>query len=211
MPAENPPVLLSVPSMVNSAIDCWDDCKVWGNNKNKYKSPHSAFNSRSITTHDPSVEEICLRVSCPCCKSSAKGFSMATVEVLPSRCRCFQCPYIPQAEQPQYVNQSGSPARPSSMRPNYRSRAWRPLPSISKFTDTTRLRRGNDESPHDLGQSGKVRYIGVDSMGCWQFAYLDEMASKGGWNQTRQQTRVRCFAAKRWARLSHIVLTSTDT
>jgi hypothetical protein len=95
MPAENPPVLLSVPSMVNSAIDCWDDCKVWGNNKNKYKSPHSAFNSRSITTHDPSVEEICLRVSCPCCKSSAKGFSMATVEVLPSRCRCFQCPYIP--------------------------------------------------------------------------------------------------------------------
>ncbi|KAH7881880.1 NADP-dependent oxidoreductase domain-containing protein [Phlebopus sp. FC_14] len=34
---------------------------------------------------------------------------------------------------------------------------------------------------HDLVQSGKVRYIGASSMRCWQFAHLNEVASKSGW------------------------------
>ncbi|KAH7884109.1 NADP-dependent oxidoreductase domain-containing protein [Phlebopus sp. FC_14] len=34
---------------------------------------------------------------------------------------------------------------------------------------------------HDLVQSGKVRYIGASSMRCWQFAHLNEVASKNGW------------------------------
>ena len=34
---------------------------------------------------------------------------------------------------------------------------------------------------HDLVQSSKVRYIGASSMRCWQFAHLNEVASKNGW------------------------------
>ncbi|KAH7925053.1 Aldo keto reductase [Leucogyrophana mollusca] len=36
---------------------------------------------------------------------------------------------------------------------------------------------------HDLVQSGKVRYIGASSMRCWQFALLNEVASKNGWTK----------------------------
>jgi aryl-alcohol dehydrogenase-like predicted oxidoreductase len=36
---------------------------------------------------------------------------------------------------------------------------------------------------HDLIQSGKVRYIGASSMRCWQFAHLNEVASKNGWTK----------------------------
>ena len=36
---------------------------------------------------------------------------------------------------------------------------------------------------HDLVQSGKVRYIGASSMRCWQFAHLNEVASKNGWTK----------------------------
>ncbi|KAH0834645.1 NADP-dependent oxidoreductase domain-containing protein [Lanmaoa asiatica] len=33
---------------------------------------------------------------------------------------------------------------------------------------------------HDLIQSGKVRFIGASSMQCWQFAHVNEVASKNG-------------------------------
>lgn len=36
---------------------------------------------------------------------------------------------------------------------------------------------------HDLVQSGKVRYIGASSMRAWQFAMLQEVASKHGWTK----------------------------
>jgi aryl-alcohol dehydrogenase-like predicted oxidoreductase len=36
---------------------------------------------------------------------------------------------------------------------------------------------------HDLIESGKVRYIGASSMRCWQFAHLNEVASKNGWTK----------------------------
>ena len=38
----------------------------------------------------------------------------------------------------------------------------------------------------DLGQSGKVRYTGASSVLCCQFAYVNDVASKDGWNQARQ-------------------------
>jgi aryl-alcohol dehydrogenase-like predicted oxidoreductase len=58
---------------------------------------------------------------------------------------------------------------------------------------------------HDLVQSGKVRYIGASSMRCWQFAYLQEVASKNGWTKFvsmqneysllyREDVRLICFA-----------------
>lgn len=34
---------------------------------------------------------------------------------------------------------------------------------------------------HDLVETGKVRYIGASSMRCWQFALLNEVASKHNW------------------------------
>jgi aryl-alcohol dehydrogenase-like predicted oxidoreductase len=59
------------------------------------------------------------------------------------------------------------------------------------YIDLLQIHRYDSEVPaeetmkalHDLVQSGKVRYIGASSMRCWQFAHLNEVASKNGWTK----------------------------
>ncbi|KIJ63009.1 hypothetical protein HYDPIDRAFT_176116 [Hydnomerulius pinastri MD-312] len=59
------------------------------------------------------------------------------------------------------------------------------------YLDLLQIHRYDSEVPaeetmkalHDLVQSGKVRYIGASSMRCWQFAHLNEVASKNGWTK----------------------------
>ena len=36
---------------------------------------------------------------------------------------------------------------------------------------------------HDLVENGKVRYIGASSMRAWQFAAMNEVASRHGWTK----------------------------
>lgn len=58
---------------------------------------------------------------------------------------------------------------------------------------------------HDPGQRGKVRHVGTGSIHCWQFAYLNEVASKNGTEFISTQTSTRCFTANRWGLHSRIV------
>ncbi|KAJ8090254.1 hypothetical protein AAF712_006146 [Marasmius tenuissimus] len=59
------------------------------------------------------------------------------------------------------------------------------------YIDLYQIHRFDPETPaeetmkalHDLVQSGKVRYIGASSMRTWQFAHLNEVASRNGWTR----------------------------
>ncbi|KAK1232577.1 hypothetical protein PQX77_004288 [Marasmius sp. AFHP31] len=59
------------------------------------------------------------------------------------------------------------------------------------YIDLYQIHRFDPEVPagetmkalHDLVQSGKVRYIGASSMRTWQFAHLNEVASRNGWTR----------------------------
>jgi aryl-alcohol dehydrogenase-like predicted oxidoreductase len=56
------------------------------------------------------------------------------------------------------------------------------LLQIHRFDDTTPVEE-TMRALHDLVQNGKVRYIGASSMRCWQFAYMNEVASRNGWTK----------------------------
>ena len=87
---------------------------------------------------------------------------------------------------PQYINQKGL-SRAAIFNAVEASLARLETPYI----DLLQIHRYDSEVPaeetmkalHDLVQSGKVRYIGASSMRCWQFAHLNEVASKNGWTK----------------------------
>jgi aryl-alcohol dehydrogenase-like predicted oxidoreductase len=89
-------------------------------------------------------------------------------------------------EQPRYVNQSGL-SRAAIFNAVDASLARLETP----YLDLLQIHRYDPGVPaeetmkalHDLVQSGKVRYIGASSMWCWQFAHLNEVASKHGWTK----------------------------
>jgi len=86
----------------------------------------------------------------------------------------------------QYINQRGL-SRAAIFNAVEASLARLETPYIDLF----QIHRYDSEVPaeetmkalHDLVQSGKVRYIGASSMRCWQFAHLNEVASKNGWTK----------------------------
>lgn len=61
----------------------------------------------------------------------------------------------------------------------------------TSYIDLLQIHRFDPDTPaeetmkalHDLVQSGKVRYIGASSMRAWQFAHLNEVASRHGWTK----------------------------
>lgn len=61
----------------------------------------------------------------------------------------------------------------------------------TSYIDLLQIHRFDSDTPaeetmkalHDLVQSGKVRYIGASSMRAWQFAHLNEVASRHGWTK----------------------------
>ncbi|KAI9458051.1 NADP-dependent oxidoreductase domain-containing protein [Boletus coccyginus] len=87
---------------------------------------------------------------------------------------------------PKYVNQSGL-SRAAIFNAVDASLARLETP----YLDLLQIHRYDHKVPaeetmkalHDLVQSGKVRYIGASSMRCWQFAHLNEVASKNGWTK----------------------------
>ena len=89
-------------------------------------------------------------------------------------------------QQLQYVNQSGL-SRAAIFNAVDASLARLETP----YLDLLQIHRYDPEVPaeetmkalHDLVESGKVRYIGASSMRCWQFAHLNEVASKNGWTK----------------------------
>ena len=89
-------------------------------------------------------------------------------------------------QQLQYVNQSGL-SRAAIFNAVDASLARLETP----YLDLLQIHRYDPEVPaeetmkalHDLVERGKVRYIGASSMRCWQFAHLNEVASKNGWTK----------------------------
>ncbi|KAF9226028.1 Aldo/keto reductase [Gyrodon lividus] len=87
---------------------------------------------------------------------------------------------------PEYINQNGL-SRAAIFNAVEASLARLETP----YLDLLQIHRYDPEVPaeetmkalHDLVQSGKVRYIGASSMRCWQFAHLNEVASKNGWTK----------------------------
>lgn len=61
----------------------------------------------------------------------------------------------------------------------------------TSYIDLLQIHRFDPQTPveetmralHDLVACGKVRYIGASSMRCWQFAYMNEVASRNGWTK----------------------------
>jgi len=89
-------------------------------------------------------------------------------------------------DQQKYVNQSGL-SRAAIFNAVDASLARLETP----YLDLLQIHRYDPKVPaeetmkalHDLVQIGKVRYIGASSMRCWQFAHLNEVASKNGWTK----------------------------
>jgi len=94
--------------------------------------------------------------------------------------------HTPPKDLPQYVNQNGL-SRAAIFNAVDASLARLETP----YLDLLQIHRYDPEVPaeetmqalHDLIQCGKVRYIGASSMRCWQFAHLNEVASKNGWTK----------------------------
>ncbi|KAL0579056.1 hypothetical protein V5O48_002949 [Marasmius crinis-equi] len=89
-------------------------------------------------------------------------------------------------KQKQYINQDGL-SRAAIF--NAVERSLERLQTT--YIDLYQIHRFDPDTPaeetmkalHDLVQSGKVRYIGASSMRAWQFAHLNEVASRNGWTR----------------------------
>ncbi|KAG2342415.1 Aldo/keto reductase [Suillus weaverae] len=87
-------------------------------------------------------------------------------------------------KQPEYVNQSGL-SRAAIFNAVDASLARLETPYIDLLQihrfDASVTPEETMKALHDLVQSGKVRYIGASSMRCWQFAMLNDVATRNGW------------------------------